>query len=83
MHLGFLMEHQKMSKFKPGKYVCVLFSNNLPVVVLEQGHDGLCLFPNVDPLIFVLLQMLKVFQGLDRINVFLALLSNLKHMFKL
>ena len=47
------------------------------LVVLEQGHQRLGLFADVDALVFVVVQVLEVLQSLDGEDVFFALLGNL------
>ena len=49
-----------------------------PLVVLEEGHQGLGLLPHVEALVLVLLHKLEIFQGLNCKYVLLALLGNLK-----
>ena len=49
-----------------------------PLVVLEEGHQGLGLLPDVEALVFVLLHKLEILQGLNCKYVLLALLRDLK-----
>ena len=48
-----------------------------PLVVLEQGHEGLGLLPDVDALVLVVVKVLEILQRLDGEDVFFALLSDL------
>ena len=49
-----------------------------PLVVLEEGHQGLGFLPHVEALVFVLLHKLEILQGLNCKYVLLALLRDLK-----
>ena len=49
-----------------------------PLVVLEEGHQGLGLLPHVEALVLVLLHKLEILQGLNCKYVLLALLGDLK-----
>ena len=49
-----------------------------PLVVLEEGDQGLGLLPHVEALVLVLLHKLEILQGLNCKYVLLALLGDLK-----
>jgi len=46
--------------------------------VIEQVDDGFCLLPHVVPVVLVLLEVLKVFQGFNGVKVFFTLQQYLK-----
>ena len=48
-----------------------------PLVILEEGHQGLGLLPHVEALVLVVLHKLEILQSLNCKYVLLALLGNL------
>ena len=52
-----------------------------PLVILEEGHQGLGLLPHVEALVLIVLHKLEIFQSLNCKYVLLALLGNLKIVF--